>query len=198
MPALKYWDGAAWVPLAGGGSTPTIVAALPGSPVDGQEVYYQSSAMATDGIVWHLRYRAGSASTYKWECLGGGHLFNEVTTSGACTSVGAYVDLASTGPDVTVPLAGDYDLWFGAGAWFNQANLAAYMAPAIGASAAADADSALAQPPAAGAWSVNVHRSLRKTGVVAASLIRLKYRINAAGTGNFERRWLRVMPVRVG
>ena len=48
-----------------------LVTSLPGSPIDGQEVYYQSAAMAADGVVWHLRYRASSSSAYKWEYLGG-------------------------------------------------------------------------------------------------------------------------------
>jgi hypothetical protein len=59
---------------AGAGASIPLVSTLPGSPVDGQEVYYQDSQMAAIGAVWHLRYRAASASIYKWELVGGGKL----------------------------------------------------------------------------------------------------------------------------
>ena len=47
---------------------PPLVTALPGTPTDGQEVYYLADA--TNGVVWHLRYRAASPSSFKWECIG--------------------------------------------------------------------------------------------------------------------------------
>jgi hypothetical protein len=39
------------------------------APQDGDEVYY--AADATNGVIWHLRYRAASSSSYKWEFVGG-------------------------------------------------------------------------------------------------------------------------------
>jgi hypothetical protein len=45
------------------------VTSLPASPSDGQEVFY--AADATNNVIWNLRYRSGSASTYKWEFVGG-------------------------------------------------------------------------------------------------------------------------------
>lgn len=82
-----------------------IVSALPGSPFDGQEIYYQNATMATAGTVWHFRYRAGGG-TYKWEYLGGGELNAVNTTSGTAASTTA-VAFTNT-PTITVPLAGDY------------------------------------------------------------------------------------------
>ena len=67
--------------LASGATSATFVTSLPGSPVDGQEVFYQSTtagtggasnSMADVGAVWHLRYRSASTSAYKWEFVGGG------------------------------------------------------------------------------------------------------------------------------
>src|SRR4030095_11342304 len=49
-----------------------LVSALPGSPFDGQEIYYLADA--TNSVIWHLRYRAGSSSAYKWEFIGGMYL----------------------------------------------------------------------------------------------------------------------------
>lgn len=93
--------------------SPPLRTTLPGSPVDGQEIYYQADV--TNGVVWHLRYRAG-ASTYKWECLGGARLRAGVTASNAWTSPAAFAwQNAPGGPAVTLPLAGEYELdWNGA------------------------------------------------------------------------------------
>jgi hypothetical protein len=88
---------------------PIFVTALPSSPVDGMEVYYQSAAMATNGIVWHLRYRAASASAYKWEFVGGSQL---VARYGSVVAVSAtsYTNIGPT-PFLVFPLAGDYQVW---------------------------------------------------------------------------------------
>jgi len=87
-----------------------LVSSLPASPANGQEVYFQTAAMQTAGVMWHLRYRSlnvdGTANTsaYKWEYVGGAPL---VGRPGAVynTSSITYVDVGAT---VTVPLAGDY------------------------------------------------------------------------------------------
>lgn len=79
--------------------------------VDGQEVYYQSAAMATDGIAWHLRYRSASASAYKWEYVGGSAL--RAVASGGASSTSATDALWSNGPLLTIPLTGVYEVNFG-------------------------------------------------------------------------------------
>jgi hypothetical protein len=80
------------------------VTSLPPDPVDGQEVIYVASA--ADGVLWHLKYNAGSASAYKWEFVGGGELasgpLGDITTAST-----GYVALTS-GPSIVLPLAGDY------------------------------------------------------------------------------------------
>lgn len=83
-----------------------IVSALPGSPFDGQEIYYQNAAMATAGTVWHLRYRSGGG-TYKWEFLGGPPIIATNGTAGTVSSSGTAVAFTNT-PTITVPLLGDY------------------------------------------------------------------------------------------
>ena len=98
---------------------PQFVTTLPSSPIDGQEVYYQSTAagtgggasnsMADVGAVWHLRYRAASASTYKWEFVGGGALYSQTATdaSAALTS-STWSGINGADPSITVALAGEY------------------------------------------------------------------------------------------
>lgn len=112
---------------------PDYVTALPSSPVDGQEVYY--AADATNGVIWHLRYRSGAAGTnYKWEYVGGGDMHSGPTPAVASPfSFGGTSWVTFTnGPTVTVPLEGDYAIeWWvhlqnqsaGAGAYDMAAGL---------------------------------------------------------------------------
>lgn len=73
------------------------------SPTDGQEVYLQVDS--ANGINWHLRYNAGSASSYKWEVVGSA---NPLVSTG---SGGSGLDTwAATSIAVTAPRAGEYDV----------------------------------------------------------------------------------------
>lgn len=86
---------------------PPLVSTLPSSPYDGQEVYYLADA--TNGAVWHLRYRMGATGSYKWDFVGGSPLIGYSNT--------VYSGLAAAGaavanPVLTVPRAGDYLLRF--------------------------------------------------------------------------------------
>lgn len=103
----------------GASGAATLVSTLPASPVDGQEVYYQSSGMATDGTVFHLRYRT-AGGTYKWEAVGSTPIRSEnvggrnTSTYNYTTSVTFVAGSALSGttvvggPTITVPLAGEY------------------------------------------------------------------------------------------
>src|SRR4051812_20323941 len=85
-----------------------LVTSLPTSPVDGQVIDYLADA--TNGVVWHLRYRLASASIYKWEYVGGPALVTETTPAGDdSTTSTTYVALA-TPTTLALPLAGDYDI----------------------------------------------------------------------------------------
>jgi hypothetical protein len=86
-----------------------LVSVLPGSPVDGQQVYFQNTTMATAGVVWHLRYRSASSSAHKWEFVGGSSLqtFNE-STSHAFTA-NTWEAMSAT-LELMAPLPGDYEV----------------------------------------------------------------------------------------
>ena len=92
-----------------------LTSVLPVSPVDKQEIYFQttggSDQWQTQGVVWHLRYRAGSTSPYKWEILGGQPLFASggnpsVTSTSFVTFAGA--------PTMHLPAKGEYRIEIGA------------------------------------------------------------------------------------
>lgn len=98
--SLYSWNGAMWVPLL-----PPAVTTLPASPVDGQECYFVANA--TNGVVWRLRYRAASASAFKWEFVGGAPDYLGMPSGTGLTSPSAITAVPGS-PTWTVPLAGDY------------------------------------------------------------------------------------------
>jgi hypothetical protein len=180
--------------------TPQIVTTLPtpggGIPFDGQEVLFLADA--TNGVVWRLRYRAASASTYKWEAVGEGAPLLAETTSGGTRSAATYGDLtgSSVGPAVTVPLAGEYAIAMSADVQNNSAGGQGSMGVQIGA-AAVVADNAIQ-----GAEDSNSVLSLstapfRRTVSAAATALTLRY-ASTVGTSTFSRRRLAVRPLRVG
>lgn len=95
-----------------------VVSALPSNPFDGQVVRFQNAAMATQGVIWTFRYRAGSANAQKWEFVGGPSLAHRVG-GGNHSAAGWGVTLQGGSPSVTIPLAGIYEFAFGANAQNN-------------------------------------------------------------------------------
>lgn len=172
-----------------------FVTSLPAGPTDGQEVYY--IADATNDVVWHLKARPGSSSIYKWIYVGGAPLTNEVNnaaypgTQEVCSSA-TYVDITTVGPQVTCPLAGDYN--FIVGMVGNQASPGdGLMSIAIGAAAAVDAESMFINGTGYGVREKFIARNVPSAG----SAIVCKYRRTSTGNTDYRGRWLIATPVRV-
>jgi hypothetical protein len=180
-------------PRAGIGSlsVPTLTA-LPSSPYDGQVIDYLADA--TNGVVWRLKYRAASASSYKWEYVGGPPLTAEVATQQSTTST-SYADLSTVGPTVTAALAGDYMVTISASVQAASAQNAK-MSYAIGASAAGDADS-INSYGSASVVEASDARTQLKTAIAASTALTAKYKVSG-GTGYFQYRYIAITPVRVG
>lgn len=183
-----------------------LVTSLPGSPVDGQEVNYLADA--TNGVVWHLVYRAASG---KWLMSGGPQLHSEIANGGngyLAALNNAYGDLgspSSPGPSIVVPLAGDYYLSYGFFCYFSNisnANPVGYASPQIGATAATDQDSVQAAPgftvPAGQQHMHNEARTIKKVGLAAGSTIMLKFKYQNAPPVLTDNRWLDLIPIKVG
>lgn len=195
--SVLAWTNPTQVPPGGSGILPAqYVTSLPSSPVDGQEIFY--IANSANGIIWHLRYK--STSGY-WEFLGGSPLYAEVTTSESTVSTG-WTNLATIGPTISVPLAGDYMISHGAlitgplaTAWFGA------MSYAVGGTAAADADAVwiyTTESDYTQRDKASVSREKRKTGIAASAAITAKYRGGAGGyTTTYENRWIAIIPIRV-
>lgn len=174
-------------------ATPKYVTALPGSPADGDEIFYQADATA--GVIWHLRYRSGSASTYKWEYVGGPPLSAEVQTKETSAST-SYTDLATVGPSLTIPLAGDYEFLLVANASNNTAGAFSYASLKFSTSEAVDNDAAIIMSAIVNAEAHLTQVNMR-TVPSAATVAKLRYRVGS-GTGAWQRRRLIARPVRVG
>lgn len=78
--------------------------ALPVSPTDKQQ-FILTDNVATPSWWWDLYY-VGALG--KWICLGGMPALSTVTADESPGSTGAWVNLATAGPQFTVPVAGSY------------------------------------------------------------------------------------------
>jgi hypothetical protein len=185
-------SGGAWVLL---NVLAPDVSILPSSPIDQQECQYVSDAAR--GIKWHLRYRAGSSSAYKWEFVGGTYLHVESINTGVLSNTG-FTSYAAGGGGIaiTVPLAGDYEIEIGCAAYATS-SVDAMMSYTVGAAAALDADRALIG--ATSGYAQAGSRATVKTGIAAATAIAAAYRTGTAGVStSFIDAWMRLRPVRVG
>lgn len=179
-----------------------VVNALPPGPTDGDEIYFQNVAMATAGIMWHLRYRAAAPGLYKWEVIGTPPpLYDEVPAAQASTSGTTWVDLATVGPQITVPLAGDYMFTGELDGYTADSASSPFVALKFGAAAVLSADRVFifrgASATTKGAIS---GRSIKRTVTAANTVVKLQYSnaTNSAATVTFENRTLQVRPIRVG
>ena len=176
------------------GARPQLFASLPAAARDGDEIYYLADSV--NGIIWHLRYRE-STSGYRWELIDGGYLYSAVEATQTIGAAPGWFDLTTAGPDVTLPLAGDYDIDFGCQVIPAQNQSSALMGIAYGAAWSTSLASTNMQVNVATGTIVSVARSVRFTGAVAAALLRARY-YSAGGAHQWGGRYLRVRPVRVG
>lgn len=202
--------------LAPGATSASFVTSLPSSPVDGQIVFYQSStagtgggttsSMATVGAVWQLRYNASSSSAYKWEFVGGTTIFHHIDTYESLgAGVATYSDLATVGPRVKAPLAGEYSILIGAGFKHNVSGGVAYMSYSAGVTAAGSGEEIALQY----AWQSFVSnntgiQSTRRSikAIEANGEFIAKYRNNDGSPANnpiasFDKRRMELVPIRV-
>ena len=104
--------------------------------------------------------------------------------------------MSTVGPQVTLPLAGDYVVSYGANMTNNTAATRIYVAVKRGAAAASDNDSII-YTQANGGYDISLARSQRMNGRSAGEVLKLQYR-GDGGTKVYKNRFLTVTPVRVG
>lgn len=160
----------------------------------GRRIVYVADA--TNGVHWDLVF--DGVGSYPWKYVGGPELYAEVEADEGTGST-AYVDLATVGPSVALPLAGDYMVSHGFNGYnTNASNQDMNMSYAIGGAAAVNADAVepfvpASTAPGRGNWA----RTRRKPGLAAVTLT-AKYRVSGGANGQFFDRWLSAKPIRVG
>jgi hypothetical protein len=178
------------------GWPPAWVTALPAAPYDGQEVYYY----VADGVVWHLRYRAAISDAYKWEVLGAPPPLTAEFVNQEALAVVLTTYQSLSGPAVTLPLAGYYDVELGGYGYSSNASGTStnvYMTVKLGAAAASDNESILIGAQGFLAW--NAYRRLRRGPLAAGAVLQTQYRgSSTAGTYNVGGRSISAYPLRVG
>ena len=148
-------------------------------------------------------YRAASPSSLKWEYVGGTALYSEIPGQEQGPNSTVYGALATAGPSIALPLAGDYMVEIGCRSYATANGQSGWMSYDIGGTAAVDADSInyfggdSFNAAAGGTVAPIQARARRKNGLAAVTLT-AKYKCGTANVIWWSSRWLRVTPVRVG
>lgn len=183
-----------------------IATALPDSPVEGEDVYYLADAAA--GVCWHLKYWPDPGSAYDWLFVGGASLSSEKDAALVFGSSASWQDsVVGERVSVTLPLAGDYEVRWGA----NMYNSTASGIAGVGittivggvttdptGNANIDNPKVATQRSGDGSTDWGSRSRERKFAAVAAATeLRMRYFADnpSASIGG---RWMAVVPVRVG
>jgi hypothetical protein len=183
------------------GGNPPWVTALPttgpsgGALQDGQECYYLADAAT--GTVWHLKYRAAEAGSFKWYYVGGSPLLKTVDAVQSTSSL-TYVDLTTAGPSITVPLAGDYEMEMSAVCAGTGGANRCFVTPKKNAAAVNDADGSEVSVAGGSTNTGNAFRRKKLTGLAANDVFKLQYANLNATAVDYGYRSLQMTPIRVG
>ena len=166
---------------------PQYVTSLPGSPYDGQEIYYNVGS----GTVWHLRYN--SSSTY-WEFLGGTPLVVTVSTEENAGSTGSWINLTTGGPSYTTPFAGDWHISYSA-TGVNSAG--SVQAEDIGVAVGDTTPSLITNSNQFSGSRTTIYGDGEITGVSSGSVIKLRYKSDSSTSTAYSQRQITIYPIRV-
>lgn len=174
-----------------------LVTTLPTSPVDGQECNFLADA--TNGVVWHLVYRA---ATGKWLFTGGAPLTATQPDAGIAAGSGVWSGLASP-LQIVAPLAGDYMVRISAAAYMSNmgsSNPVMYTGLSVGGAAPASSwqvGAGFAVPAGQQTWPGRDFEQ-RYNGVAAAAVLQAQHQWTGAAPPLITTRYMSAYPVRVG
>jgi hypothetical protein len=187
-----FWNGTIWVPAG----PPPLVTSLPGSPVDGQEVYYLADD--ANGIIWHLRYRAARADAYKWEYVGGPPMAAAVSPqAGVSGNFGATGDIL---PNIQLPmLAGYFIIQFGSNAYSLHTATQTVTHALAYSGLEADPAAGISYVLAASGGPGRNNAMRQNVALLAAGVnVRTRGSASAGGSAYLTDRWISIIPSRVG
>jgi hypothetical protein len=164
---------------------------LPASPSDGQPYTLVDSTSAPT-YAWQLRYVSAAS---RWVFVGGIPANAVVETDESANLNGGWFNLATVGPDVVVPRAGDYlATWsVNVGLTTSGSSNGFYVGVAIGNGTPAQTYKVTQTTTT---MPLSLSGEYKFTGLSAGDTIRIRYQTNNA-TGSFAHRWLNVIPVKV-
>jgi len=179
---------------APGAPLPSYGTTFPTAPAHGDE-HVLVDSLTNPSYQWRFRYNANSTSTYKWEFIGGTTLYAGIDPSEGTTTVSTWLDLATVGPRVILPSAGEYSAWCSSNAYHSVGGSACWIGISNG------ANNPQNQLPytlstANQGFIVSIAGS-RITVSAAGGDIRMRYYNQNAGTANWQYRRLSVQPIRV-
>jgi len=170
-------------PSIGNALPGATVSSLPGSPADGQIVYYANAAMTILGIAWQLRYNAALSGS-KWQFIGGG----AYTATGGFTTTGSgSYGFASGGPAITVPLTGEYTVRLSGSIIGGAMSIAKN-------GTSSDARAAFQNNDSTGSTVIECDMSLTAADSLAATI---KKTSGGGGNADTDRRYMTLIPKRV-
>lgn len=176
-----------------------IVTVLPtGGLSDGMEVLLRSAAMSTLSVPpWRMRY---DEALSKWRPIGACPLFQEINTEENQAASIFFQDLATVGPQVTIPAAGDYMIEWGAlvDLLSNAPSYRGLVAVKRGAAATVDVDAAIANkflPNGTSQHIPVIRRGAIFTGLAAGAVLKMQYRCDAPLALGFRDRYLLATPL---
>ena len=185
---------------AGVGAAP-IVAALPGSPADGQEVIYRFQQTVTPAdakwTYWHLRWDAAAGC---WLPVGAQDpILAQAGPGGTNFSAGAWGNFDANDPVVTLPRAGDYDVQWGNGGGLSPAGSNSWCGLQIaGVDPPLAGDLTTCLGYTTGQWTPGGHASRKCNAMAAGTVIKMRYQTqNIAGGMNRTNAYIRAFPRRI-
>lgn len=172
---------------------PPLVTALPttgpgtnSAVADGQECVYVD---ATNGVMWHLKYRAADS---KWYFIGGAPV-SKLQAADLTTITSTTFVTDANSPSYVLPFAGDYDVTFSSGAAdISVAGQQMWVTAATSIAGATDARSARQRD----AQLVGLSRTIRLTSLAAGATLAMYARVTA-NTGRTFDRSMHIQPVRI-
>lgn len=167
----------------------------PANPSQGD--IWIASAVTGNEETWVFWYNTLSASAHKWQYIGGVPLYETVITYQAAGSVGAWIDLATQGPDYTLARAGEYLVSWGADhVQVGSASNDMYSGISVAGASPAQPWTHVYQ---SGAVNPQITSSSTiKITVTAGQLVRVKYLLNAGNVAcQWGDRWMRIEPMRI-
>lgn len=169
---------------------PSLVTSLPGSPVDGQEIYY--NADGTNNIIWHLRYRSAVS---KWEFVGGSSLYAEDLANRASINNTPNYGALATAVQVTAPLAGVYEVEYSVSATTSGTNTGSFNDVAVGSTVGSDQNASMFYMNSSTFPRGSTHKKRRVT-CAAGDVIALVHKA-AVTSITYHARTLSIKPVAV-